>query len=99
MKNNNFSKGYHDHLSYYIENDISPVHQNISNLRNHFDRRSFLYDSLGVNRLMINNSKIFEFGPGLVIIVCIYLTLNQKNIIYLNQILLVIMRLKSYTKI
>ena len=64
MKNNNFSKGYHDHLSYYIENDISPVHQNISNLRNHFDRRSFLYDSLGVNRLMINNSKIFEFGPG-----------------------------------
>ena len=60
MKNNNFSKGFHDHLSYYIENDISPVHQNISNLKNHFDRRGFLYDNLGINQHMINNSKILE---------------------------------------
>lgn len=64
MINNNFSKGFHDHLSYYIENDISPVHQNISNLKKHFDRRGFLYDNLGINQQMINNSKIFEFGPG-----------------------------------
>lgn len=64
MKNNKFLEGYYDHLSYYIENKISPVHQNISNLNDHYDRRNYLYDNLGINKLLIKKSIIFEFGPG-----------------------------------
>lgn len=64
MTSNKFNAGFHDHLSYYIANQISPVHQNLKNLQNHLDRRSFLYDSLGITKLLIKNSRIFEFGPG-----------------------------------
>ncbi|MDB4184382.1 methyltransferase domain-containing protein [Alphaproteobacteria bacterium] len=63
-KINKFQLDFYDHLKYYKKNNISPVHQNISNLKNHFQRRSFLYDSLGLSKLVIKNSIIAEFGPG-----------------------------------
>jgi len=51
-------------VDYYVSNDISPVHQDISDLARHFDRRSALYRSLGIAPLAVTGRRILEFGPG-----------------------------------
>lgn len=51
-------------LNFYIESNISPVRQNISNLGIHFKRREKLYRQLGIPIQLFSNSKILEVGPG-----------------------------------
>ena len=53
-----------DHLSFYSENKISPVNQNILNLKKHFMRRSYLYNKLGISKNLISKSRVLEIGPG-----------------------------------
>jgi SAM-dependent methyltransferase len=53
-----------DHLEYYLENEISPVRQNIENLNQHLDRRESLYTSIGLPKLLIEGKKVLEVGPG-----------------------------------
>ena len=37
-----------DHLGFYLEHEISPVRQDISNLDKHMERRGSLYRYLGL---------------------------------------------------
>ena len=53
-----------DHLEFYEEHNISPVRQDITDLERHFERRSSLYQQLGVPGLLFNGKKILEVGPG-----------------------------------
>ena len=62
MKSFNFKVT--DHLSFYSENKISPVNQNILNLKKHFMRRSYLYNKLGLSKNLISKSRVLEIGPG-----------------------------------
>ena len=59
-----FKKNNKDHLEFYLENSISPVHQNIKNIKQHFERRASLYTRLGLNSNYIEKSSIIEIGPG-----------------------------------
>ena len=51
-------------LLFYRENNISPVHQDIENLRIHLKRREKLYIKLGIPPLVFSNRTILEIGPG-----------------------------------
>ncbi len=62
MKTFNFK--VQDHLAFYSENKISPVNQNILNLKKHFMRRSYLYNKLGLSKNLISKSRVLEIGPG-----------------------------------
>lgn len=53
-----------DHLQFYMENNISPVRQNISDLAKHFDRRGSLYRYLGLPSLSFRDRNVLEVGPG-----------------------------------
>ena len=53
-----------DHLGFYLEHAISPVHQDISNLSRHMERRNSLYRYLGLPRGYITGKKILEVGPA-----------------------------------
>ena len=53
-----------DHLEFYEENNISPVRQDITNLERHIQRRSSLYEQLGLPSLLFRDKKILEVGPG-----------------------------------
>ena len=53
-----------DHLGFYLEHEISPVHQNISNLSNHLERRESLYRYLGLPKSYFSGKKILEVGPA-----------------------------------
>ena len=53
-----------DHLQFYMENDISPVRQDIANLPRHFDRRGSLYRYLGLPKLFFRDKDVLEVGPG-----------------------------------
>ena len=53
-----------DHLQFYMENNISPVSQDISDLMKHFDRRGSLYRYLGLPKLFFRDKNILEVGPG-----------------------------------
>jgi len=53
-----------DHLNFYKENDISPVNQDITNLKIHFERRNSLYRLLGLPPMLIKDKNILEVGPG-----------------------------------
>jgi 2-polyprenyl-3-methyl-5-hydroxy-6-metoxy-1,4-benzoquinol methylase len=57
-------KNKFDHLEYYLENEISPVRQDIENLNQHLDRRGALYTSIGLPELLIEGKKVLEVGPG-----------------------------------
>ena len=61
---NIFNFKVQDHLSFYSENKISPVKQNILNLKKHFMRRSYLYNKLGLSKNLISKSRVLEIGPG-----------------------------------
>ncbi|NJL56777.1 class I SAM-dependent methyltransferase [bacterium] len=51
-------------LSFYLENNILPVSQDISDLRRHFQRREALFRSLGISPNLVRGASIIEFGPG-----------------------------------
>jgi SAM-dependent methyltransferase len=51
-------------VDFYSEHNISPVSQDISNLRMHFQRRDVLLRSLGIPSVLVRDATILEFGPG-----------------------------------
>jgi BarA-like signal transduction histidine kinase len=51
-------------VDYYKNNNISPVSQNISDLKKHYQRREALYRQLGFLKESFMEKKIIEFGPG-----------------------------------
>ncbi len=51
-------------IDFYGEHKISPVSQNISDLKAHFDRREALYRHLGVIPSFVQGKSVVEFGPG-----------------------------------
>jgi SAM-dependent methyltransferase len=51
-------------IDFYTELDCIPTHQNISNLRTHFERRSSLYIQLGIPPLYLKDRSVLELGPG-----------------------------------
>jgi len=51
-------------IDFYTSNKISPVHQDISDLGAHFDRREALYRHLGIPAGLVRGKSIIEFGPG-----------------------------------
>jgi len=53
-----------DHLQFYMKNNISPVHQDISNLSRHLDRRGSLYRYLGMPESYFKGIDVLEVGPG-----------------------------------
>ena len=52
------------HLSFYLKNKISPVKQDISNRKKHFQRRCSLYRYLGLPENFIKGKNILEVGPA-----------------------------------
>lgn len=53
-----------NHLSFYGNNNISPVRQDISDLDKHFQRREALYRQLGILPQAIAGRTVLEVGPG-----------------------------------
>ncbi|MBK9146177.1 MAG: methyltransferase domain-containing protein [Candidatus Melainabacteria bacterium] len=51
-------------VTYYKENRISPVAQDVSDLRKHFQRREGLYRQLGIPSALVRERSVIEFGPG-----------------------------------
>lgn len=51
-------------IDFYNKYKLIPVEQNIKSSREHFSKRDFLYSSIGLSYLAINNSSILEYGPG-----------------------------------
>jgi len=51
-------------VDFYKRHNISPVHQDISDLRRHYERRSALYRHLGISPALVEGRSILEFGPG-----------------------------------
>jgi SAM-dependent methyltransferase len=51
-------------LEYYVSNGISPVHQDISDLFAHLDRRQSLYQSIGLLPSAFRDRTVLEVGPG-----------------------------------
>ena len=52
------------HLSFYRAHGVSPVRQDISDLRRHFARRESLYLQLGVVPRLVGGRSVVEVGPG-----------------------------------
>jgi len=52
------------YIKYYGENNISPVHQDISNFNLHLFRREKLYIILGMPNICFNGRDVLEIGPG-----------------------------------
>ena len=57
-------KNFTDHLSFYLSNSVSPVRQDIKNIKNHLQRRESLYSKLNLSPLLISKSRILEVAPG-----------------------------------
>jgi 2-polyprenyl-3-methyl-5-hydroxy-6-metoxy-1,4-benzoquinol methylase len=53
-----------DHLDFYLEHQISPVRQDISDLGRHLERRESLYRNLGLPAMFIEGKGVLEVGPG-----------------------------------
>jgi SAM-dependent methyltransferase len=51
-------------LDHYGAHDISPVAQDISDRRRHFERRGSLYRSLRIPSLYVRGRNVIELGPG-----------------------------------
>ncbi len=51
-------------IKFYRDNNISPVHQNIDDLKAHLLRREKLYRSLGLPPIVFAERTILEIGPG-----------------------------------
>lgn len=53
-----------DYLDYYGEHNISPVKQDISDIRIHYERRKKLYRQCGIPAMAFRNAEVLEVGPG-----------------------------------
>ncbi len=53
-----------DILEFYIEQDISPVHQDITDLDLHIERRRKLYRQCGIPYKLFYGKQVLEIGPG-----------------------------------
>lgn len=51
-------------VEFYGKNNISPVHQDLSNISLHLLRRENLYRILGIPPITFNNRYVLEVGPG-----------------------------------
>jgi len=51
-------------VDFYMEHDVIPTRQDISNLPRHFQRRSALYRKLGIVPSFLTGRSVLEFGPG-----------------------------------
>ncbi len=51
-------------VDFYAKNEISPVSQDISNLKKHFAVRGALYKHLGLAPALVKGCTVLEFGPG-----------------------------------
>lgn len=51
-------------IEFYKRHKISPVRQDIRDLRRHFERREALYRHLGILPAFIKGRKVLEVGPG-----------------------------------
>ncbi|MEB3828485.1 class I SAM-dependent methyltransferase [Phormidium sp. CCY1219] len=51
-------------VTFYSDNNISPVSQDIANLEKHFQRRESLFRSIGILPGFVYQTNIIEFGPG-----------------------------------
>lgn len=51
-------------IEFYKRHKISPVRQDVSDLRRHFERREALYRHLGILPAFIRDRKVLEVGPG-----------------------------------
>jgi 2-polyprenyl-3-methyl-5-hydroxy-6-metoxy-1,4-benzoquinol methylase len=51
-------------VDFYMEHDVIPTRQDISNLTRHLERRSALYRSLGIIPSFVAGRSVLEFGPG-----------------------------------
>ena len=51
-------------VDFYGQHRISPVTQDISDLKSHFERRESLYRHVGIVPGLINGKSVIEFGPG-----------------------------------
>lgn len=53
-----------DFLEYYGKHNISPVKQDVSDIKTHFERRKKLYRQCGIPTIAFRNAEILEVGPG-----------------------------------
>lgn len=60
----NMDKQENPLLSFYIQHNISPVHQDIKHFKNHLLRREKLYRMLGLPPIAFSNKTVLEIGPG-----------------------------------
>jgi SAM-dependent methyltransferase len=51
-------------VDFYGQHRISPVGQDISDLKRHFDRRGALYRHVGLAPALLRGKSVVEFGPG-----------------------------------
>ena len=51
-------------LEYYKKNNISPVHQDVTDFQLHLQRRRKLYRQCGIPVKMFNGASVLEVGPG-----------------------------------
>ncbi|NEO82889.1 MAG: methyltransferase domain-containing protein [Spirulina sp. SIO3F2] len=54
----------HAFVTFYSDNNVSPVSQDITDLSQHFQRRESLFRSLGILPISVHNASVLEFGPG-----------------------------------
>jgi ubiquinone/menaquinone biosynthesis C-methylase UbiE len=52
------------YITFYSENKINPVSQDISDIGKHFRRRESLFRHLGIAPALIKDKNLLEFGPG-----------------------------------
>ena len=53
-----------NYLKFYGENHISPVRQDINDLKVHYLRREKLYRQCGIPVMAFRDKEILEIGPG-----------------------------------
>lgn len=52
------------YISFYGKHKISPVHQDLSDMKMHVARRARLYRSLGLPAIVFSGKRVLEIGPG-----------------------------------
>ena len=52
------------YIDFYGRHKISPVAQEISDIKKHYDRREFLYRRLGIPASFVKGKTVIELGPG-----------------------------------
>ena len=53
-----------DQIKYYGEMNISPEHQNIDDIEQHYERRAKLYRQCGIPEIVFRDAEMLEVGPG-----------------------------------